>query len=84
MPTMTYSFTEKKRIRKDFSKRPSILEVPFLLVDVELDDQPHIRMVGRLVDGPETPLRIGDRVAVAFEDLSSDIAVPAFTLAGAS
>ena len=59
-------------------------EVPFLLVDVELDDQPHIRMVGRLVDGPETPLRIGDRVAVAFEDLSSDIAVPAFTLAGAS
>jgi DNA-directed RNA polymerase subunit beta len=30
-PTMTYSFTEKKRIRKDFSKRPSILEVPFLL-----------------------------------------------------
>ncbi|MCB1568417.1 MAG: hypothetical protein KDI69_06325, partial [Xanthomonadales bacterium] len=31
MPTMNYSFTEKKRIRKDFSKRPSILEVPFLL-----------------------------------------------------
>ena len=28
---MTYSFTEKKRIRKDFSKRQSILEVPYLL-----------------------------------------------------
>jgi DNA-directed RNA polymerase subunit beta len=28
---MTYSFTEKKRIRKDFGKRPSILGVPFLL-----------------------------------------------------
>jgi DNA-directed RNA polymerase subunit beta len=28
---MTYSFTEKKRIRKDFGKRPSILEVPYLL-----------------------------------------------------
>ena len=28
---MVYSFTEKKRIRKDFGKRPSILEVPFLL-----------------------------------------------------
>ena len=27
----TYSFTEKKRIRKDFGKRGSILEVPFLL-----------------------------------------------------
>ena len=31
VPTMTYSFTEKKRIRKDFGKRRSILEVPFLL-----------------------------------------------------
>src|SRR3546814_3050458 len=26
-----YSFTEKKRVRKDFGKRGSILEVPFLL-----------------------------------------------------
>jgi DNA-directed RNA polymerase subunit beta len=26
-----YSFTEKKRIRKNFGKRRSILEVPFLL-----------------------------------------------------
>ena len=29
--TTSYSFTEKKRIRKDFGKRRSILEVPFLL-----------------------------------------------------
>jgi DNA-directed RNA polymerase subunit beta len=28
---MAYSFTEKKRIRKDFGKLPSILDVPFLL-----------------------------------------------------
>jgi len=28
---MAYSFTEKKRIRKDFSKRSGILDVPFLL-----------------------------------------------------
>ncbi len=28
---MSYSFTEKKRIRKDFGKRKSVLEVPFLL-----------------------------------------------------
>ncbi|HDN26976.1 MAG TPA: DNA-directed RNA polymerase subunit beta, partial [Thioploca sp.] len=28
---MSYSFTEKKRIRKDFGKRPSILDVPPLL-----------------------------------------------------
>ncbi|HET9680131.1 MAG TPA: DNA-directed RNA polymerase subunit beta, partial [Gammaproteobacteria bacterium] len=28
---MAYSFTEKKRIRKDFGKQPSILDVPYLL-----------------------------------------------------
>ena len=28
---MAYSFTEKKRIRKDFGKRQSIMEVPYLL-----------------------------------------------------
>ncbi len=28
---MAYSFTEKKRLRNDFGKRPSILDVPFLL-----------------------------------------------------
>jgi len=28
---MAYSFTEKKRIRKDFGKRPSMLEAPYLL-----------------------------------------------------
>ena len=28
---MGYSFTERKRIRKDFGKRPSVLETPFLL-----------------------------------------------------
>src|SRR5258706_1774550 len=28
---MTYSFTEKKRIRKSFAKRPNVHKVPFLL-----------------------------------------------------
>ena len=28
---MQYSFTEKKRVRKDFGKRPQILEVPYML-----------------------------------------------------
>src|SRR5699024_6316508 len=28
---MAYSFTEKKRIRKDFAKQPAVLETPFLL-----------------------------------------------------
>ena len=33
---MAYSFTEKKRIRKNFGKRPSILDVPYLL-SMQLD-----------------------------------------------
>src|ERR1700759_4080541 len=33
---MAYSFTEKKRIRKNFGKKPSILEVPYLLA-IQLD-----------------------------------------------
>jgi DNA-directed RNA polymerase subunit beta len=33
---MAYSFTEKKRIRKNFGKQPSILEVPYLLA-IQLD-----------------------------------------------
>ena len=33
---MAYSFTEKRRIRKDFGKRPGILEVPYLLA-IQLD-----------------------------------------------
>jgi DNA-directed RNA polymerase subunit beta len=33
---MAYSYTEKKRIRKDFGKLPSIMEVPYLLA-IQLD-----------------------------------------------
>ncbi len=37
---MTYSFTEKKRIRKDFGKQPSILDVPYLLA-IQLESYRH-------------------------------------------
>lgn len=33
---MVYSYTEKKRIRKDFGKRPQVLNVPYLLT-IQLD-----------------------------------------------
>src|SRR5690554_4234834 len=33
---MAYSFTEKKRIRKDFGKLPTVMEVPYLLA-IQLD-----------------------------------------------
>lgn len=56
-------------------------DVPFVLVDVELAEQADLRLVGRLLDGVDADLRIGAPVRVAFEDLSAQIAVPAFELA---
>src|SRR5918993_190290 len=38
--SMPYSFTEKKRIRKSFAKRPSVLSVPFLLA-TQLESYTH-------------------------------------------
>jgi hypothetical protein len=55
-------------------------DLPFLLVDVELAEQPELRMIGRLVDGPDAPVRIGAPVTAAFEDLAEGVSVPAFTL----
>jgi uncharacterized protein len=55
-------------------------DVPFVLVDVELYEQPDLRMIGRLLDGPEAPVRLGDPVTVAFEDLAPGVAIPAFVL----
>jgi uncharacterized OB-fold protein len=57
-------------------------EVPFVLVDVELDDQPELRLIGRLIDGVAAPLRLGARVASTFEDIAPGVAVPAFALEG--
>jgi uncharacterized OB-fold protein len=57
-------------------------DVPFVLVDVELDDATDVRLIGRLVDGPDAALQRGDAVVVAFEDLTDEISVPAFALAG--
>jgi len=58
---MNYSFTEKKRIRKDFGKRQSVLEVPnllqiqirsyaeFLQTDTELDERRERGLHGALI-----------------------------------
>jgi len=41
---MTYSYTEKKRIRKSFAKRANVLDVPFLLA-TQLDSYTHFLQV---------------------------------------
>jgi uncharacterized OB-fold protein len=60
------------------------LDVPFVLVDVELAEQPDLRLVGRLMDGPDALLQLGAEVRGAFEDLAPGISIPAFELAGGS
>jgi uncharacterized OB-fold protein len=55
-------------------------DVPFVLVDVELVEQPELRLIGRLMDGVDAPLQLGARVVVAFEDVAPEVAVPAFAL----
>ena len=52
---MAYSFTEKKRIRKSFAKRDSVLPVPFLLA-TQLDSyaaflQAKVAPEGRKTEG---------------------------------
>jgi len=56
-------------------------EVPFVLVDVELTEAPDVRLIGRLTDGPDAPLRLAEKVEAVFEDLTPEISVPAFRLA---
>ena len=56
--------------------------IPVVLVDVALNEQPDIRLIGRLLDGAGAALALGDRVRIAFEDLAPGLALPAFTLEG--
>ncbi|MEH6529394.1 MAG: DNA-directed RNA polymerase subunit beta [Porticoccus sp.] len=52
---MTYSYTEKKRIRKDFGKLPQVMELPYLLA-IQLDSyrnftQPGVSLEERMNTG---------------------------------
>jgi|TARA_R110002073_G_scaffold191545_1_gene350260 DNA-directed RNA polymerase subunit beta len=58
---MAYSFTEKKRIRKDFGKLPTVMEVPYLLA-IQLDSyrkflQQHQSADARLEEGLEAAFK---------------------------
>tara|TARA_Y100000389_G_C17467896_1_gene527393 strand:- start:2042 stop:6124 length:4083 start_codon:yes stop_codon:yes gene_type:complete len=46
---MAYSFTEKKRIRKNFGKRPTILDVPNLL-SIQVDSYAKFLQTSKIVD----------------------------------
>ena len=42
---MLYSYTEKKRIRKDFGKLPQVMELPYLLA-IQLDSFRNFTQLG--------------------------------------
>ena len=63
------------------SHRPGFDELlPYVVVDVELDEQPDLRMVARLLDGADAPLHVGARVTTAFEEIAPGSFLPAFVL----
>lgn len=55
-------------------------DVPFVLVDVELRAQTDLRIIGRLMDGPDAAIRVGSPVSLVFEDIAPQVSVPAFAL----
>ena len=55
-------------------------DLPFILVDVELADQPEVRLIGRLLDGVDSLPKLDESVELAWEDLTPEVSVPAFRL----
>jgi hypothetical protein len=55
-------------------------QLPFVLLDVELDASNGTRLIGRLLESDETALQLGARVAVAWEELGGQIRIPAYVL----
>jgi uncharacterized OB-fold protein len=53
-------------------------DVPYVVADVELEEQEGLRMVARLVDARSGDLAIGTPVEVVFDDVAVGIAVPHF------
>ena len=60
---MALSFTERKRIRKDFGKRPSVLDAPYLLA-IQVDSYREF-----LESDPNSPRREGRGLHAAFKSV---------------
>ncbi len=69
---MAYSFTEKKRIRKSFAKRASVLQVPYLLA-TQIDSYAAFLQAERTAGQPQDPGAAGGFPV----DLSRSPATPA-------
>ena len=72
---MAYTFTEKKRIRKDFGKRSSILDVPYLLA-IQIDSYRDFLQEGATPDGREDEgLHAAFKSVFPIESYSGDAAL---------
>ena len=68
---MAYSYTEKKRIRKSFAKRASVLNVPFLLA-TQLESYTQFLQV----DLPPVQRRV-QGLEAAFKSIFRSLPIPA-------
>ena len=55
-------------------------DLPFVIAVVELDEQPGLRMMTRIVDGVDACIKIGMAVRVVFQKVTRDITLPQFAL----
>ena len=55
-------------------------DVPYVVVSVALDEQPDVRLLGTLVDGPEAPLSLHAPVEVVFVEAAPGVNVPQWRL----
>lgn len=53
-------------------------DIPYVVADVELAEQPGLRIIAQLRDVAEGDLELGMSVTVAFEDVGEGISVPYF------
>jgi uncharacterized OB-fold protein len=57
-------------------------EPPYAVAQIELDEQPGLRMIANVVDCDPNDVRIGLPVTVTFDDLTADCTLPQFRPAG--
>lgn len=69
-----YSFTIARRPAGP-SFKP---DAPYVVAIVELDEGP--RMMTNITGSPVDSIRIGQRVRVAYEDVSADVSLPKFVI----
>lgn len=54
------------------------MDPPFVVAEVELDDQPGLRVTSNILDCPVTDVRIGMPVEITFEDVTDQVSLPQF------